>query len=278
MISHILPEKRSKHPLNPAVTLYTENDFQALRRIGQHTAQCLDELTSFVGPGVTTAAIDAYVFNFACDHKLIPATLNFRGYRYSCCTSENHIVCHGQPRNKPLRSGDILNIDVSFIDSEGFHGDTSRMYLIGDVSSEAKALVNATYESMMAGLKTVKPGAHVGDIGAAIASYVEPLGYSVVRDFQGHGIGLKFHEEPGIPHYGQAGKGLSLIPGMVFTVEPMINAGNPGTKLLPDGWTAVTIDGSLSAQFEHMLGVTENGMTFFTQSPKGLDRPPYGTL
>jgi methionyl aminopeptidase len=205
----------------------------------------------------------------------VPACLGYRGYRHTLCTSLNHVVCHGIPNDKPLRDGDILNIDVTVI-VDGWHGDTSRMYLVGDVKLKARRLVDLTYDSMMRGIAAVRPGATTGDIGHAIQSFAEgEERCSVVRDFCGHGVGRVFHSLPNIVHYGRPGYGLSLKPGMFFTVEPMINLGGYGVKILNDGWTAVTRDRSLSAQFEHTVGVTETGVEIFTRSPKGYDKPPY---
>jgi methionyl aminopeptidase len=208
------------------------------------------------------------------DNHAYPATLGYRGYRKSTCTSVNHVVCHGIPDDKPLRSGDIVNIDVTYI-LDGWHGDSSRMYLVGDVSRRAERLVEVTYEALMRGIAVVRPGATTGDIGAAIQDFAERERCSVVRDFCGHGLGRLFHDEPNILHYGRPGGGLVLKPGMFFTIEPMINLGRPQVKVLSDGWTAVTRDRSLSAQFEHAVGVTETGVEIFTLSPRGLHCPPY---
>jgi methionyl aminopeptidase len=208
------------------------------------------------------------------DHQAYPAPLFYRGYRKSICTSINHVVCHGLPDDKPLREGDILNIDVTLI-VDGWHGDSSRMYVAGEAPRRAQRLIDITYESLLRGIAAVKPGATTGDIGAAIQTYAEGERCSVVRDFCGHGLGRLFHDEPNILHYGRPGEGLPLRPGMLFTIEPMINLGRPQVKVLSDGWTAVTRDRSLSAQFEHTVGVTEDGCEVFTVSPQGLDRPPY---
>ena len=208
-------------------------------------------------------------------HGAIPAPLNYRGFPKSICTSLNHVVCHGIPGPAPLKEGDILNIDVTLI-VDGWHGDTSRMYAVGQISRAAERLIEVTYEALMRGVAAVKPGATTGDIGAAIQTYAESERCSVVRDFCGHGLGRVFHDRPNILHYGEPGEGLQLKPGMLFTIEPMINLGKPHVKILSDGWTAVTRDRSLSAQFEHTVGVTETGCEVFTVSPRGLDRPPYG--
>ena len=247
-------------------------DFEGMRKAGRLAAEALDVLTPYVLPGVTTEAIDKLAFEFAMDHKAYPAPLSYRGYRKSICTSINHVVCHGIPDDKPMRSGDIVNIDVTLI-VDGWHGDSSRMYLVGEVPRRAERLVEVTYESMMRGIAAVKPGATTGDIGAAIQVYAEAERCSVVRDFCGHGLGRLFHDEPNILHYGRPGEGPVLKPGMFFTIEPMINLGRPQVKILSDGWTAVTRDRSLSAQFEHTVAVTETGVEIFTVSPKGLHQP-----
>jgi len=248
-----------------------------MRRAGRLAAEVLDLLVPEVAPGVTTAKLDRLAFEYTLDHHAIPACLGYRGYRHTLCTSINHVVCHGIPNNKPLRDGDIVNIDVTVI-VDGWHGDTSRMYLVGDVKRKALRLVEITHESMMRGIAAVKPGATTGDIGYAIQSYAEGQERcAVVRDFCGHGVGQIFHGLPNIVHYGKPGHGLGLRPGMFFTVEPMINLGGLGVKVLNDGWTAVTRDRSLSAQFEHSVGVTESGVEIFTLSPKGLHKPPYST-
>ena len=226
-------------------------------------------------PGVTTEELDRVSYEFAMDHRAYPAPLNYRGYRKSICTSINHVVCHGIPDDKPMRNGDIVNIDVTLI-VDGWHGDSSRMYLVGDVPRRAERLIEVTYESMMRGIAVVRPGATTGDIGAAIQEYAEGERCSVVRDFCGHGLGRLFHDEPNILHYGRRGEGAVLKPGMFFTIEPMINLGRPQVKVLSDGWTAVTRDRSLSAQFEHTVGVTETGVEIFTLSPAGFHHPPYG--
>jgi len=256
------------------IKLHGPEDFAGMRRAGRLAAEALDLLTEYVRPGVTTEALDTLVFDFAMAHGAYPAPLDYRGYRKSICTSINHVVCHGIPEPKPLREGDILNIDVTLI-LDGWHGDSSRMYLVGEVPRRAKRLVEVTYEALMRGIAAVRPGAVTGDIGAAIQEYAESERCSVVRDFCGHGLGRLFHDEPNILHYGRRGEGILLKPGMFFTIEPMINLGRPHVKILSDGWTAVTRDRSLSAQFEHSIGVTETGCEVFTLSPKGLRHPPY---
>jgi methionyl aminopeptidase len=257
------------------IKLYGAEAFAGMRKAGQLVAECLDMLAGVVEPGVSTARLDQLVFEFAMDRGAMPATLMYRGYTKSTCTSINHVVCHGIPNEKPLKTGDIVNIDVTFI-LDGWHGDSSRMFPVGEIPRRADRLISVTYEAMMRGIDAVRPGATTGDIGAAIQSYVEPQHMSVVRDFCGHGLGRLFHDEPNIVHVGRAGEGIELKPGMFFTIEPMINLGRPHVKVLSDGWTAVTRDRSLSAQFEHTVGVTENGAEIFTLSPRGLDKPPYG--
>ena len=259
---------------NGHIKLHGPDDFAAMRKAGALTAQALDLLVDRVRPGVTTNSLDKFIFEFAMDHKVYPATLNYRGYRKSICTSINHVVCHGIPDEKPLRDGDILNIDATLI-VDGWHGDASRMYIAGEASRRAQRLIEVTYECLMRGIAAVKPGATTGDIGFAIQSYAEAERCSVVRDFCGHGLGRLFHDEPNILHVGRRGEGLPLRAGMFFTIEPMINLGGPGVKVLSDGWTAVTRDRSLTAQFEHSVGVTETGVEIFTSSPGGLEHPSY---
>jgi methionyl aminopeptidase len=259
---------------NGQIKLHDGAAFAGMRRAGQLVARCLDMLVDEVKPGVPTDRIDQLVFEFGMDHGAFPATLMYRGYRRSTCTSINHVVCHGIPNDKPLREGDIVNIDVTLI-LDGWHGDSSRMYAVGEIPRRAERLIDVTYEAMMRGIAAVRPGATTGDIGAAIQAFVEPQHMSVVRDFCGHGLGKLFHDEPNIVHIGRPAEGLVLKPGMLFTIEPMINLGRPHVKVLSDGWTAVTRDRSLSAQFEHSVGVTETGAEVFTGSPKGLDKPPY---
>ena len=249
-------------------------DFAAMRKAGRLTAEALDMLSDKVQPGVTTETLDRLAFEFAMDHRAYPAPLSYRGYRKSICTSINHVVCHGIPDEKPLRDGDIVNIDVTLI-VDGWHGDSSRMYNVGQVPRRAERLVEVTYEALMRGIAMVKPGNTTGDIGAAIQEYAEAERCSVVREFCGHGLGRLFHDEPNILHYGRRGDGIVLKPGMFFTIEPMINLGRPHVKVLADGWTAVTRDRSLTAQFEHTIGVTDDGCEIFTLSPKGFTQPPY---
>ena len=256
------------------IKLHGATAFEGMRKAGRLVAECLDMLTAEVKPGVPTEKIDRLVRDFAFDHRAMPATLMYRGYRKSTCTSLNHVVCHGIPNEKPMKEGDIVNIDVTLI-LDGWHGDSSRMYPVGEVPRRAERLMEVTYDAMMRGIATIRPGGTTGDIGHAIQTFVEAQHMSVVRDFCGHGLGRLFHDEPNIVHVGRPGEGIVLRPGMLFTVEPMINLGRPHVKVLSDGWTAVTRDRSLSAQFEHTIGVTRTGVEIFTTSPGGLDKPPY---
>jgi methionyl aminopeptidase len=256
------------------IKLYGPEAFEGMRKAGRLTAEALDLLVPAVKPGVTTQALDDLIGEFARDHGAYPAPLFYRGYPKGICTSINHVVCHGIPDDKPLREGDIVNVDVTLV-VDGWHGDSSRMYCVGETPRRAQRLVEVTYECLMRGIAAVKPGATTGDIGAAIQTFAEAERCSVVRDFCGHGLGRLFHDEPNILHYGRPGEGAPLRPGMFFTIEPMINLGRPQVKVLSDGWTAVTRDRSLSAQFEHTLGVTETGCEVFTVSPAGLHCPPY---
>jgi len=256
------------------IKIHGAEAFAGMRRAGRLAAECLDMLVGEIRAGVPTDRIDRLVFDFAMDHDARPATLMYRGYTRSTCTSINHVVCHGIPNDKPLKEGDIVNVDVTLI-LDGWHGDSSRMYPIGAIPRRAERLIDVTYDAMMRGISVIRPGATTGDIGAAIQSFVEAQHMSVVRDFCGHGLGRLFHDEPNIVHVGRHGEGTVFRPGMLFTVEPMINLGRPHVKVLSDGWTAVTRDRSLSAQFEHTVGVTQSGVEIFTLSPNGLDRPPY---
>jgi methionyl aminopeptidase len=256
------------------IKLHGPAAFEGMRKAGRLAAECLDMLAGEVRPGVPTDKIDRLVFEFGMDHKATPATLMYRGYRKATCTSVNHVVCHGIPSEKPLKEGDIVNVDVTLI-LDGWHGDSSRMFAVGAIPRRAERLIEVTYEAMMRGIGVIRPGATTGDIGAAIQSYVEAQHMSVVRDFCGHGLGRLFHDEPNVVHVGSHGEGVLLRPGMFFTVEPMINLGRPHVKVLSDGWTAVTRDRSLSAQFEHTVAVTEGGVEIFTLSPKDLDRPHF---
>ena len=256
-----------------AIKLYDAAGFEGMRKAGRLAAECLDMLVPHVQPGVTTEYLDDLAREFVLDHGALPACLFYRGYPKTVCISQNHIVCHGIPGPKRLNEGDIANIDVTVI-VDGWHGDTSRMYGVGEVSPRAKRLVDVTHEGLMRGLAAIKPGATVGDIGHAIQTYVEAQRCSVVRDFCGHGVGLVFHDTPNVLHFGRKGEGAVLRPGMFFTVEPMVNLGKYQVKVLSDGWTAVTRDKSLSAQFEHSCGVTETGVELFTASPAGLFKVP----
>jgi methionyl aminopeptidase len=255
------------------VRLHGADAFAGMETAGQLAAEVLDLLIGKVKPGATTEELDAFVFDYAMARGAIPAPLNYRGFPKSICTSLNHVVCHGIPGPRILKEGDILNIDVTLI-VDGWHGDSSRMYPVGKISRAAERLLEVTYNALMHGVAAVRPGVTTGDIGAAIQAYAEGERCSVVRDFCGHGLGRVFHDRPNILHYGEPGEGLQLKPGMLFTIEPMINLGKPPVKILSDGWTAVTRDRSLSAQFEHTIGVTETGCRVFTSSPRGLDRPP----
>jgi methionyl aminopeptidase len=241
--------------------------FEKSRIAGSIAAGALDEVAKIVKPGITTNEIDKVCYEFINDNDAYSAPLFYRGFPKSCCTSSNHVVCHGIPSDKILRDGDIVNVDVTAY-KNGWHGDTSRMFKIGEVSIKAEKLISATYESMMKAIKILKEGIQLGDIGYTIQNYVEANGFSVVQDFCGHGIGQTFHKEPNILHYGKKGTGEKIKAGMIFTIEPMVNLGEYETKTLNDGWTAVTKDKSLSAQFEHTIGVTKDGYEIFTQSNK----------
>ncbi len=256
------------------ITLYRPEDFVPMRVAGRLAAETLDMITPHVRPGTTTGELDEICHAFITAAGAVPAPLNYRGFPKSICTSVNHVVCHGIPGDRRLEPGDILNIDVTVI-LDGWHGDSSRMYVAGTASTKARNLMDVTYDSLLRGIKAVRPGATMGDLGWAIQSFVEAHRFSVVRDFCGHGIGRQFHEAPNVLHYGQPGEGPVLRPGMFFTIEPMVNAGRPEVKVLDDGWTAVTRDRSLSAQFEHMVGVTPDGVEIFTLSPAGYTKPPY---
>ena len=249
-----------------------QNTFTKMSKSGMLASQTLDEVTSHIKPGVTTEFLDNICYEFIRDNGGYSAPLFYKGFPKSSCTSINHVICHGIPSRKYLVEGDILNIDVTAI-VDGWHGDTSRMFCVGDISVKAKNLINTTYESMMLGISVIKDGATIGDIGYAIQNYVEKKDFSVVRDFCGHGIDTQFHREPNILHYGNKGEGETLKAGMIFTVEPMINLGSYQSKILNDGWTAVTRDKSLSAQFEHTVGVKKDGYEVFTKSTKGLNKP-----
>jgi methionyl aminopeptidase len=263
----IAPETRSGH-----IKRHGPEGFEGMRAAGRLAAECLDMLSPLVKPGVSTLELDRLAREFTLDHGALPACLFYRGYSNTLCISPNHVVCHGIPGERTLREGDIANIDITVI-VDGWHGDHSRMYAVGEVAPRARRLIDVTYEAFARGLAVVKPGARLGDIGYAIQAYVEAQRCGVVRDFCGHGLGRVFHDAPNILHFGRPGTGAELRPGMFFTIEPMVNLGKPQVKLLADGWTAVTRDKSLSAQCEHSVGVTETGYEVFTQSPAGLFRP-----
>ena len=248
--------------------------FAGTRKAGSIASGALDEVAKIIKPGVTTEQIDKLCYDFINDHKAYSAPLFYRGYPKSCCTSTNHVVCHGIPKDKFLSEGDIVNVDVTAL-KDGWHGDTSRMYFVGEVSTKANLLVKTTYNALIESIKILKNDIQLGDIGSVIQKYVEKKGFSVVRDFCGHGVGKKFHEQPNILHYGEEKTGDKVKTGMIFTIEPMINEGQYETKVLNDGWTAVTKDKKLSAQFEHTVGITDKGYEIFTASNKGLDYPPY---
>jgi methionyl aminopeptidase len=254
------------------VKLHGPEGFEGMRKAGRLAAECLDMLTPQVKPGVLTDDLDRMAREFVLDHGALPACLFYRGYSKTLCISPNHVVCHGIPGPRALREGEIANIDVTVV-VDGWHGDTSRMYAIGEIAPRARRLIEVTYEALERGLAAIKPGATLGDIGYAIQAFAEGQRCSVVRDFCGHGVGKVFHDTPNILHFGRKGEGEALKPGMFFTVEPMINLGKPQVKLLSDGWTAVTRDKSLSAQVEHSVGVTETGVEIFTLSPAGLYKP-----
>jgi methionyl aminopeptidase len=250
-------------------------NFEGMRAAGKLAAEVLDFITPYIIPGVTTEKLDQLCHDYIISHNAIPAPLNYKGFPKSVCTSVNHVVCHGIPSQKILSNGDIMNLDVTVI-LDGWYGDTSRMYYIGDkVSPKAKRLCQVTYDSMMLGIEQVRDGARLNQIGKAIQTYAEKQGFSVVMDFCGHGIGKTFHTDPSILHFYDPDCDIIMQEGMMFTIEPMINAGTYQVKILGDGWTAVTRDRSLSAQFEHTLGVTKNGCEIFTVSPKGMHFTPY---
>jgi len=262
-------------PEEGRIRIHTPEDFEGMRKAGRLAAETLDFITPHVKPGVTTDTLDRLCHGFVLDHGGIPAPLNYRGFPRSICTSINHVVCHGIPGDRRLVEGDIVNIDVTPI-LDGWHGDSSRMYLVGEkIPLKARRLVEVTYEAMMRGIAVVKPGVRLGAIGAAIQQFAEAHRFSVVRDFCGHGVGRVFHDAPSVLHFGTPNDGVVLREGMFFTIEPMINTGRHEVKILSDGWTAVTKDRSLSAQFEHTVGVTADGVEIFTLSPAGLHQPPY---
>ncbi len=264
------------------IKLHRAEDFAGMRTAGRLAAACLDMIAGHVKPGVSTGHLDDLIREFVFDNGALSATIGYRGYRHASCISLNHVICHGIPSEKAIKDGDIMNIDVTVI-VDGWHGDTSRMFWAGEPKVKARRLVDTTYEALMKGLEAIRPGASLRDIGRAIQTHAEAQGFSVVRDFCGHGLGRVFHDAPNVVHYAEyrdrfgvhRAPEITLKSGMFFTVEPMINEGKPDVKLLKDGWTAVTRDKSLSAQFEHSVGVTDDGVEIFTKSPAGLDRPPY---
>ena len=275
MTDYVIADETDVMPRDGTIKLHGPAGFEGMRKAGRLAAEILDALVPLVQPGVSTAALDDVVRQMTLDGGAIPATLGYRGYTHSCCISINHVVCHGIPsESRILREGDIVNIDVTPL-LDGWHGDSSRMYLVGDVALKARRLVDVTYECLMLGIEQARPGNTMGDVAHAIQSYAEKHRYGVVRDFCGHGLGKLFHDAPEVVHVGRPGTGPELKPGMFFTIEPMINIGKHAVKMLEDGWTAVTRDRSLSAQFEHSIGITETGCEIFTKSAKGLDRPPY---
>ncbi len=274
MTEYMTVDEHDMLPRDGTIKLHGPAGFEGMRKAGRLAAEILDAMVPLIKPGVTTAQIDDEVRRLTLQGGAVPATMGYRGYAHSCCISINHVVCHGIPGAKTLKEGDILNIDVTPM-LDGWHGDSSRMYIVGEAPLKAKRLVEVTYECLMIGIEKAKPGNRLGDIGAAIQKYAESHRYGVVRDFCGHGLGRLFHDAPEVIHAGRPGTGPELKPGMFFTIEPMINLGKPSVKLLEDGWTAVTRDRSLSAQFEHSIGITEGGCEIFTESPKGLHSPPY---
>ena len=274
MTEYMTVDESDMLPRDGTIKLHGAAGFEGMRKAGRLAAQILDEMVDVVQPGVTTEQIDRKVREMTLDAGAVPATLGYRGYTHSCCISINHVVCHGIPGDRQVKDGDILNIDVTPL-LDGWHGDTSRMYLAGDVPLKAKKLVQVTYECLQIGIDLARPGVRLGDIGSAIQRHAERQRYGVVRDFCGHGLGRLFHDAPEVVHAGRPNTGPELKPGMFFTIEPMINLGKPAVKLLDDGWTAVTRDRSLSAQFEHSIGITEDGCEIFTLRPQGLNAPPY---
>ncbi len=274
MTTYMTPTAETVTTRTSAIKLHGPEAFEGMRKAGRLAAEILDALAPFVQPGVTTGQIDDIVRQMTLDGGALPATLGYRGYAHSSCISLNNVICHGIPGDKIVRDGDILNIDVTPL-LDGWHGDSSRMFLAGDVPIKARRLVEVTYECLMLGIEQAKPGNYLGDIGHAIQTHAEKHRYGVVRDFCGHGLGRVFHDSPEVVHVGRPGTGPELRPGMIFTIEPMINGGKPGIRMLDDGWTAVTRDRTLSAQFEHSIGITETGCEIFTLSLVGRHQPPY---
>jgi methionyl aminopeptidase len=271
-----MQDHQSQQEDEDIIQIHGEEDFAAMRKAGRLAAELLDYITPFIVPGARTGDLDDMCDAFTRERGGVSAPLGYRGYPRATCMSINHVVCHGIPGDKKLEEGDIVNIDVTPT-LDGWHGDTSRMFCVGEkISLKARRLVEVTYECLMLGIAEVKPGATLGDVGHVIQQHAEAAGFSVVRDFCGHGTGKIFHCQPSVLHYGKPGQGVVLQKGMIFTIEPMINTGKYDVKVLSDGWTAVTKDKSLSAQFEHTLGVTDTGAELFTLSPKGFHKPPYG--
>jgi methionyl aminopeptidase len=268
-------DDRNRKLTRDGIRIHDAADFDGMRRAGRLAAETLDMIADHVQPGVTTEALDQLCDRFMRDHGAVPATLGYKGYPKSSCISINHVVCHGIPGPKRLKEGDILNIDVTCI-LDGWYGDTSRMFVAGRLLRRAERLIEVTHDALMAGIASVRPGNRFGDIGAAIQAHVEENRMSVVRDFCGHGLGRVFHAPPNVLHFGRPGTGAVLEEGMFFTIEPMVNLGRPETKVLADDWTAVTKDRSLSAQFEHSVGVTAAGCEVFTLSPAGRFHPTWG--
>jgi methionyl aminopeptidase len=262
-----LPENTREKTDPMPVTIKTPEEIEKMRVAGRLAADVLRMIRPHVQPGVTTGELDRLCHDYIVnEQRAIPAPLNYRGFPRSICTSVNHQVCHGIPGDKTLKKGDIVNIDITVI-KDGYHGDTSKMFFVGEPSIQARRLVQVTHECMLKGIHMVKPGARLGDIGHAIQTHAEAHGFSVVREYCGHGIGREFHEDPQVLHYGQPNTGMALVPGMIFTIEPMINAGKKEVKLLPDNWTVVTRDHSLSAQWEHTVLVTPDGYEILTLLP-----------
>lgn len=260
MLNLELARARAK---DTAIKIHDAEAFEGMRQAGRRTAEALDLVTEHVEPGVTTDSLDRIVYEFAMDHGAIPAPLNYRGFPKSICTSVNHVVCHGIPGDKKLKNGDAVNIDITVI-KDGFHGDTSRMFFVGQPGVQAQRLADIAFEGMWLGIEELAAGKHLGDVGAAVQKHVEKNRFSVVKEYCGHGIGRVFHEDPQVLHYGKAGTGMELKAGMTLTVEPMVNAGKANVKLLPDGWTVVTKDHSLSAQWEHTILITQTGYEVLT--------------
>lgn len=267
-----MDDRRQGRMTKDGIRIYDREDYAGMLHAGALAARILDEIAPLVVPGATTGEIDATITQMVQDAGATSATIGYKGYQHASCISVNHVVCHGIPGDKRLKEGDILNVDVTVI-VDGWFGDTSRMYAAGTLSRKAERLVQVTHDALFKGIEAVKPGNTFGDIGHAIQAYVEAHRMSVVRDFCGHGLGRVFHAPPNVLHYGRPGTGPLLEPGMFFTIEPMVNLGRPETKVLADDWTAVTRDKSLSAQFEHSVGVTEDGVEIFTQSPGGKFHP-----